>query len=93
MPVRSTSSSFLRWPDAETVLAAARAWAEEQAERKPELTRPGVVGSYARGEAGVGSDLDLVAVVTRTDRPRHRRLVDWPYEELPVPTLAYSLNA
>jgi len=86
MPVRSTSSPVLRWPDAETVLAAARAWADEQAERKRGLVRLGVFGSYARGDAGVGSDLDLVAVVTRTDRPRHRRLVDWPYEELPVPT-------
>ena len=86
MPVRSTSSSVLRWPDTDTVLAAARRWVEEQAERKPELLKVGIFGSYARGEAGVGSDLDLVAVVSHANRPRHQRLVDWPYEELPVPT-------
>ena len=45
----------------------------------------GYFGSYARGDAGFGSDLDLVAVVKRSEVPRMERNRDWPYERLPVP--------
>ncbi|HEX9801074.1 MAG TPA: nucleotidyltransferase domain-containing protein [Thermoanaerobaculia bacterium] len=55
--------------------------------------RLGCFGSYARREAGVGSDLDLVAVVERSDRPFLERPRDWPTEKLPVPAeiLVYTL--
>jgi len=85
MPVRSSTSSVLRWPDAETVLTAAREWAIRQAALRPEITRVGVFGSYARGDAGVGSDLDLVAVVRETAEPFERRGAAWDATELPVP--------
>ena len=83
MPVRSSSSRVLRWPDAASVVAAARAWAHELYERDPAVARVGYFGSYARGDAGVGSDLDLV-VITRADagaRPA------WAFDasRLPVP--------
>lgn len=52
MPVRSLSSSMLRWPDRETVDRAVRRWAEEVARRKPEVVRIGYFGSYARGDWG-----------------------------------------
>jgi predicted nucleotidyltransferase len=48
--------------------------------------RLGCFGSYARGDAGVGSDLDPVAVVDSTDRPFLERPRDWSTERLPVPT-------
>jgi predicted nucleotidyltransferase len=48
--------------------------------------RLGYHGSYARNEWGVGSDLDLVAVVTHTDTPFHRRGLEWDLTALPVPT-------
>jgi predicted nucleotidyltransferase len=85
MPMRSSNSSVVKWPDRDTVLAAARRWAASEAARRPELTRIGVFGSYARGDAGVGSDLDLVAVVTATGEPFERRGLDWALESLPVP--------
>jgi predicted nucleotidyltransferase len=67
------------------VLAAVRAWAKEQAGRHAELLRLGVFGSYARGDAGVGSDVDLVALVRTAPRALHERTLGWPTETLPVP--------
>ena len=36
------------------------------------------------GSQGVGSDLDLVAIVDRADDPFERRSLAWPVETLPV---------
>ena len=52
---------------------------------RPELLRIGYFGSYARGDAGVGSDLDIVAVVREAERPFERRAIDWDLSSLPVP--------
>ena len=85
MPVRSLNSSVLKWPDRETVVTAARKWAAAEANHRPELVRLGFFGSYATGNWGVGSDLDLVAVVNSSDRPFIRRSLDWNLGGLPVP--------
>jgi len=86
MPVRSLNSPVLRWPDRATVERAAAAWAEREAPRHTGLLRLGYFGSYARGDAGVGSDLDLIAVIERSALPFERRALDWDLLELPVPT-------
>jgi len=49
------------------------------------MARTGYFGSYARGDWGVGSDLDIVVVVDRSDEPFERRSVQWDATELPVP--------
>ncbi len=85
MPVRSLRSSVLRWPDRSAVEAALRVWAAEQAAARPELRRLGYFGSYATGNWGVGSDLDLVAVVGTCPRPFTERGRDWDVTALPVP--------
>jgi hypothetical protein len=85
MPVRSLHSSVLRWPDREAVDAAARAWGAQQASARPDLLRLGYFGSYATGDWGVGSDLDLVAVVAASHRPFVERGRDWDLTGLPVP--------
>ena len=85
MPVRSLTSSVLRWPERSEVEAAVQTWATGAAKHHPELLRLGVFGSYARGDAGVGSDLDLVAVVEGSDQPFERRGAEWDLTELPVP--------
>jgi len=85
MPVRSSNSSVLRWPDRETVDAAARRWAQRQRPLHPGLLRLGYFGSYARGDWGVGSDLDLIALVERSDLPFRDRPLQWDLAELPVP--------
>ena len=56
-----------------------------EANRRPELQALGYFGSYARGDEGFGSDLDLVAVVGQSPLPFMERARDWKTETLPVP--------
>lgn len=92
MPVRSLRSSVLRWPNREAVETALKAWL--QAHAPPGLLALGYFGSYARGEAGVGSDLDLILLVRESPLPPWQRPAQLPLEELPVPAeaLVYTLE-
>jgi len=84
MPVRLLTQSVLHWPDPAEVLAAVRHWAVEQANRQPSLGRVAIYGSYGRGDAGVGSDLDLLLIDGAAQGPQHGRLRQWPLEQLPL---------
>ena len=57
MPVRSLSSSVLKWPNKKSVDFAVRSWAEKISEERNDVQKIGYFGSYARGDWGVGSDL------------------------------------
>ena len=94
MPVRSFNSRVMRWPDRETVDRAARAWAESLARSVPAVVAIGYFGSYARGDYGVGSDIDLVVVLRESGTPRMERSVGWDLGKLPVPAdvLTYTLD-
>ena len=94
MPVRSFGSSVLRWPRRDEVDAAARAWARALARSEAEVLAAGYFGSYARGDYGVGSDLDLVVILRRSELPPERRSLGWKLDKLPVPAdvLVYSLE-
>ena len=85
MPVRSLSSSVLVWPDHTQVDKAVRAWVVETARQHPKLLRAAYFGSYARGDWGVGSDLDLVAVVREAAERFERRSLTWDLSNFPVP--------
>ena len=69
MPVPSPSGFVWRWPAAAEVLEQAAAWAALQRSGHPDLLAVGVCGSYGRGTAGVGSDLDLLLILQRCDEP------------------------
>jgi predicted nucleotidyltransferase len=85
MPVRSLNSSVLKWPDAKTVDAAARRWAEKVLHDRGDVLKIGYFGSYARGDWGVGSDLDLIIIVEDSKQPFEKRSTEWNVTELPVP--------
>ncbi len=85
MPVRSLNSSVFRWPDGKAVDDAARHWAAEESRNRKGVLRIGYFGSYARGDWGVGSDLDLVVVVKSSTLAFERRAVEWDTTKLPVP--------
>ncbi|MBM4276158.1 MAG: nucleotidyltransferase domain-containing protein [Deltaproteobacteria bacterium] len=86
MPVRSLNSSVFKWPEAKAVDQAARRWAEKIVKKWTDVVRIGYFGSYARGDWGVGSDLDLVVIVERSNRPFEFRSSEWDTLEIPVPT-------
>lgn len=94
MPVRSLSSRVLKWPDREQVDRALREWAASVAASRSGLRQLGYFGSYARGDWGVGSDLDIVAIVEESHEPFHRRSMGWDVSGLPVPAdlLVYSVE-
>ncbi len=85
MPVRSLSSSVLRWPDAADVDEAVRQWARRVAALHPDVLRVGYFGSYGRGDWGPGSDVDLLVVVRSPDEPFERRGTPLDATGLPVP--------
>ncbi|MGH7265019.1 MAG: nucleotidyltransferase domain-containing protein [Candidatus Rokuibacteriota bacterium] len=60
-------------------------WADRMAALHPETARVGYFGSYARGDWGPGSDVDLVVIVREADEPFDRRGIRWDATALPVP--------
>ncbi|HET8655692.1 MAG TPA: nucleotidyltransferase domain-containing protein [Longimicrobiaceae bacterium] len=71
-----------------------RAWADDLAEANPVVRRVGYFGSYARGDWGVGSDLDLLIVVETSDLPIEARSAGFDTTSLPVPVdlLVYTTD-
>jgi uncharacterized protein len=94
MPVRSLRSPVIRWPDRRQVETALREWAATQARSHPEIRRIGYFGSFARGDWGVGSDLDVIVILNDEPPPPRfeQRAVSWDLTTLPVPAdlLVYS---
>lgn len=85
MPVRSLNSSVLRWPEAKVVGDIALSWATRLARVRPDILHVGYVGSYARGDWGVGSDLDLIVVLDKSSQPLERRSAEFDLCDFPVP--------
>jgi predicted nucleotidyltransferase len=85
MPVRLLSSSVLTWPDAQAVKKAVGHWADKTVKSRKDLLRIGYFGSYARGDWGVGSDLDLIVIIKSSNQPFVRRASEWDVTTLPVP--------
>lgn len=81
--MRLLTQSVLRWPSPEMVLQQLQAWMHQQQTLHPNLQRVGVYGSYGRGTATVGSDLDLLLVDTHATGPQMQRLQHWPWSSFP----------
>lgn len=85
MPVRSLNSSVLKWPSDKDVLAALINWVEAVSKSRNDIVRIGYFGSYAKGNWGVGSDLDLIIVLHSSTLPFARRAAEWDLSGIPVP--------
>ncbi|QEY32359.1 nucleotidyltransferase domain-containing protein [Synechococcus sp. RSCCF101] len=66
------------------MLEAVRLWSAERKREVASLQKVGVFGSYGRGTASVGSDLDLLLLDAAAEGPQHQRLRQWPLERLPL---------
>jgi hypothetical protein len=85
MPVRSLHTSVIKWPDRQAVVEALMSWIQREKHRHPRLLKLGYHGSYADGTWGVGSDLDLIAIVEESEEPFEERGLNWHFDDLPVP--------
>lgn len=85
MPVRSLRSSVLKWPGRAIVDQAVRQWAAAVAQTRDDVLAVAYLGSYARGDWGVGSDVDLLILVAASDQPFHQRAMKFDTRVLPVP--------
>ena len=84
MPVRSSSSSVLKWPTRSEVTRVVTNWLHGLS-KAGRIVHGGYFGSYARGDAGVGSDIDIVFTVTGHDLAFERRSATFDTTHLPVP--------
>ena len=93
MPVRSLNSSIMKWPSKEAVVDSLLKWSE-MLKRDSNILSIGYFGSYARGDNGVGSDLDLIVIVKDSKAPFGKRGTEWDLSMLPVPVdlMIYTLD-
>lgn len=88
MPVRRLDSPLFRWPDADQVSSSVGAWAHLLQERRKDVLAIAIVGSYARGDWGVGSDLDLLIILRESDQPFWDRQLEFDFSDLILPAEA-----
>ena len=84
MPVRSLNSSVLKWPDRQKVHEALLKWVKKAVTERPDIRAVGYFGSYARGDWGFGSDLDLIVILTDATEPFGHRQLSVDVLDLPV---------
>lgn len=61
-----------------------RRWSERMTGERKDILQIGYFGSYARGDWGVGSDLDLIVIIESSSKPVERRAAEWDTTDLPV---------
>jgi predicted nucleotidyltransferase len=84
MPVRSLNSSVLKWPNRQEVHESLLKWVKKTVKERSDIRAVGYFGSYARGDWGFGSDLDLIVVLADATEPFGRRQLSVDVLDLPV---------
>ncbi len=94
MPVRSLNSPVMKWPDKKAVVDSLEEWASDLIKDQNDILGIGFFGSYARGDSGVGSDLDVIVILKDSDAPFEKRGLKWDLSKLPVPVdlLIYTID-
>ncbi|MGB7085241.1 MAG: nucleotidyltransferase domain-containing protein, partial [Phormidesmis sp.] len=85
----------MKWPTRSEVHAAIDQWVKQLADaaQPAEVIAIGYFGSYARDDAGVGSDLDIVIIIAESSLPFERRANLWDLCSIPVPVEAQVYTA
>lgn len=81
---KSYGSVEVTWLDRPAVLEATRKAVQALALRRPEVLRIILFGSMARGDAVPGSDVDLLIVLTESDRPFLERISQYRPTGIPI---------
>ena len=84
MQTRSYGSVKVIYLDRPAVLTATRKAVEKLAQKRPEVQKVILFGSMARGDAVPGSDVDLLVVVTESDRSFLDRIAEYRLSGIPV---------
>jgi len=74
-----------KWPDRQTVLAVAREWSQALQRRDRNVRAVLCIGSAARGDWGVGSDIDLIVLIEQSEESAVDRYRRYYPDGLPVP--------
>ncbi len=77
MPNPFLSSPTPRFADHNETVALARQFSSRVAAARPEVRKIILFGSFARGDYGTRSDLDLLIVLDRSDKALGERLSDY----------------
>ena len=77
---------MLVWPSREQVLTEARRYAEQLVACDRRVVWVALIGSYATGNHGPGSDADVLVVLSRCEVPHLLRPLQLPPPRLSVPT-------
>jgi uncharacterized protein len=85
MPVRSLNSSVVKWPERQEVHDSVYTWAARLAQERQDVLCVGYIGSYARGDWGVGSDVDLIVILEQCEEPYTSRGLNYDPHDIPVP--------
>ena len=80
----SLISARVRYAEPEPIRRAVRDYARDIRAGHPEVRSIRWFGSWVRGDASVGSDVDLCIIVDRSDIPRRDRIVDFLPRVFPV---------
>ncbi|MDD5675704.1 MAG: nucleotidyltransferase domain-containing protein [Chitinivibrionales bacterium] len=94
MPVRSLNSCVLKWPDRPSVISALQNWATRLKAQNAEIIKIGFFGSYARDDWGVGSDIDIIMIVSSSNLPFEKRsaIIDTTALPIAADLLVYTEN-
>lgn len=80
----SSISARVRYAEPEPIRKAVRDYARDIRGGHPEVRSIRWFGSWVRGDAGVGSDVDLCIIVDRSDKSRRDRMMDFLPRVFPV---------
>jgi len=94
MPVRSLNSSVLKWADRKKIEEELKNWIDKVIKEKRGIIKIGYFGSYARGDYGVGSDLDIIIILESSSLPFEKRGIEWDTTDFSVPVdlLIYTIE-
>lgn len=84
MPEKSSDSVRITFLDIQAIREALREYVKDIAKKHPELVKAVLFGSFAKGNAVPGSDVDIMLVLSRASKSFQDRMVEFLPSRFPV---------